>query len=137
VKNVCKRGHDLTKRSNIYIKPGTTVVQCKECRNGYSDKSKGKKVDKLRENYLKKKQHTRMHTVVTTMFSKDKQGRELWVKERGTDTYCPLEIDDVGNITNIVTGMNYIGLDTSRKDVRVVGEFWYDNANEIKLDIYP
>jgi hypothetical protein len=54
-----------------------------------------------------------------------------WVRERGTDCYCPIEDDG-----SVVIGMNLIGFPMREKG-RVVGEFYYDKSGELVVELWP
>lgn len=53
---------------------------------------------------------------------------EYWIRERGTDCYCPIEDG------NIVIGMNLI---TTEPPGPCVGEFWYDKDLKIQVELKP
>jgi len=52
-----------------------------------------------------------------------------WVRERGTNppTFCPLDGECV------VIGMNFVGSEPPGKEV---GEFWYDDKDNLNIRIY-
>lgn len=54
---------------------------------------------------------------------------EYYLRERGTDCYCPGVFDKDGYLTNIMTGMNILGTPPGK----VVGEFWYEPDGSISV----
>jgi hypothetical protein len=55
---------------------------------------------------------------------------KYWIRERGTDCYCPVEG------SNIVTGMNFITTESHLPGI-CVGEFWYDKDLKIQVELKP
>ena len=65
--------------------------------------------------------------------------RRYWVKERGTDWYCPLDIirfDGMMLESRVVTGMNFMGdPEKAHKNALVVGEFWYEGDTSLSVEV--
>ena len=65
--------------------------------------------------------------------------KEYWVKERGTDWYCPLKIwyfDGKLIDCAVVTGMNFMGdPEKTHENALVVGEFWYEDDTSIRVEV--
>jgi hypothetical protein len=53
---------------------------------------------------------------------------KYWIRERGTDCYCPIEDG------KILTGMNLV---TISPPGICVGEFWYDKDFKIQAELKP
>lgn len=59
---------------------------------------------------------------------------DIWLHERGSECYCPIELDKQGHITGVLVGMNLI---QSEPPETTVGEFWYDENRNLQISIYP
>ena len=58
-------------------------------------------------------------------------GEKRWLRERGTDAYCPYEQE--GEHVIVVTGLTFLGA----PDEPVDGEFWYDGQGDIQVRLEP
>ena len=61
---------------------------------------------------------------------------ETYLRERGTDCYCPYDTET----GELITGMTYIrlthGMTYITQPENVVGEFWYNKQGELQIELY-
>ena len=60
--------------------------------------------------------------------------KNYWVHDRSkSNCYCPLDIDEHGNVTRVSLGMNVIQFPAPEN---TIGEFWWDESDALKVKIY-